>query len=384
VITGQTRRRWAVMSTAAAVLLCLHAAAPAVLTWAGGLGGDGDLPAPRVLLDRALRSAAVPFSGLATSRGSLGLPDLPLAGDVAAQFGGTTRTRIWWSAADRWRVDVLTPTGEQGIYDIGGQTWLWDYEKSTLTGVLGTPELRLPRPDDLDPPQLTRRLLSSGAAVDTVEGIGARRRIAGVQAAGIRIRPGDVRSTIGHVDVWLDPLSGLPVAVSVVDASGMQALASEFVDLDLAAPAASDVQVPSGPVATRTQTYAQDLAARISQSGRVVLPDRLAGFGASQPVLSGTAAYGTGLVRFAVVPVSRRRTNPDQLVSAVRASGAISASMPGGQTLLISSGALHLVVARADDRRTYVLTGLVDPQILLQAAGELVANPPPVRGARLP
>ena len=70
-------------------------------------------------MTRALASARVPHTGLAESSGSLGLPDVPELETVASQLGGTTRTRVWWAGPATSRVDVLTPTGEQGIYVAG-------------------------------------------------------------------------------------------------------------------------------------------------------------------------------------------------------------------------------------------------------------------------
>ena len=140
------RRRWAVLAAAVAVLICLPVVPAVAAMWASD--DPSTSPAARELLAKALRSKDVTYTGLAVSRGNLGLPDLPSAGAVTAALGGTTRSRVWWASRDLWRVSVLSPTGEQGTYDLGGQTYLWSYEQNSLTHISGVPQLRLPRADE--------------------------------------------------------------------------------------------------------------------------------------------------------------------------------------------------------------------------------------------
>ena len=59
-------------------------------------GAVSDPAALRALITQARASTDVGFVGLAEARGTLGLPDLPRLGDVAALLGGTTRAREWW------------------------------------------------------------------------------------------------------------------------------------------------------------------------------------------------------------------------------------------------------------------------------------------------
>ncbi len=377
VVTGQARRRWGVVLAAVAVLMCAPLVSAAATRWVTGSGGD-PASSSRDLITRAMNSQDVAYQGMATSRGNLGLPDLPSVDSVTAALGGTTRSRVWWSAENLWRVSVITATGEQGIYDRAGQTYLWDYEQNAITRVDGVPELRLPRADDLLPPQATWRLLAGTGPADRVEAIKGARRIAGAQAQGIRIRPGDTRSTIGHIDIWIEQQHGLPVAISIADANGVTALESQFSDLDFGQPAPALLRVPFHRGMQISDTPAPDLASRINRFGAFRLPDRLAGFGTSAPIVGGTATYGTGLVRFVVLPVMRR--NSDDWVDAARTGASEDRSLTGGEGLRITAGALNLVVARATTGATYAITGLVSPEILFQAAEELFAHPPARRG----
>jgi hypothetical protein len=377
VVTQQTRRRWATVAVGVACLLCLPTVTSAVTGLAGGLARS-QAPAPQVLMKRALASATIQHSGLAESTGTLGLPDLPQLTDVAAVLGGSTRTRVWWVGRQSWRVAVLTATGEQDTYVDHGRTTLWNYEEARLTEVVGTSAVRLPRAEDLLPPQAARRLLAGVGPGDRVQALPGRRSVAGLQADGLRIVPGDRRSTIGHVDVWLEAGRGLPVAIDVVDLRGTTALRSAFLDLELAAPEPAEVRIPPAPGAMHDSTDSPDLATRIQRfNGRRLpaLPGSLVGVATSDPIVGGTATYGTGLVRFIVSPLPGRLA--DQVLDATRTGGGTDLARPGGEALLVSSGLINLVVARTADRqRAYLLAGLVTGEVLGAAAGELLQLPP--------
>jgi len=372
VVTRTARLRWAAVAAGVGLIVCVPAVTAAIAGRAGG--GDDAATTPREWVARALGSARVPYTGLAESRGSLGLPDVPELESVVRQLGDVTRTRVWWAGPATSRVDVVTPTGEQGIYDAGGRTVLWDYERARLTDVLGDPPLRLPRPDDLVPPQAARRLLGGVGPGDEVTALPGQ-RVAGVATAGVRVVPGDPRSTIGRLDVWLDRGSGLPVRVDVVDDAGATSLSSRFTDLDLGAPDPAAIRPPTAPGAAHDTTTAPDLVSQIQRFRGVRLPGSLAGLPSGEFVTGGIVTYGSGLTRFAVQPLTGRLT--ESALDAVRA-GSRDLELPGGEARLVTSGAVSLVILRGDGaRRGYLVTGLVTPDVLTAAAGSLLADPPP-------
>jgi hypothetical protein len=356
------------------VLFCLPVATSAATSLVRGLTEEPvSTGSAQVLIRRALDSGSIAHSGLARSTGTLGLPDLPQLSDVASVLGGTTRTRVWWVRPESWRVDVLTATGEQGIYASAGRTVRWDYEQSRLSEVVGSPWIRLPRADDLLPPQLARRLLAGVGAGDRVQVLSARRSVAGVRAEGVRIVPGDRRSTIGRVDVWLDPERGLPVAVEVVDSRGVTAVRSAFVELKLAVPKSSTVRVPAAQGAQHDLTDAPDLVGRLQWFNAGPLPARLAGLTSSTSIIGGAATYGSGLVRFVVLPLPGRLA--DQLVDAARTGGGTELSLSHGQGVLVSSGLLNLVVVRGANQLSYLAVGLVSDKLLTEVAEGLAVQP---------
>src|SRR3954471_22882224 len=180
VVRADARRRWAAVAGLVALVLV-----PTAWVRSGGPRPGNDPASARDLLRRALASRSVAYTALGESRGTLGLPTLPRLGAVAELLGGTTRTRVWWSAPDRWRVDVLTGTGERGTYGTPGGVVGWDYERRLLQTVLGEPDARLPRADDLLAPQAARRLLAGVGPQDGVRRLpGAR--VGGRDSAGVR------------------------------------------------------------------------------------------------------------------------------------------------------------------------------------------------------
>jgi hypothetical protein len=172
----------------------------------------GDTVSASDLLTRVQTSRQVAYSGDVESDGSLALPVADQFTDVADLLGGRTTMRVWWRAADDFRVDKLTTTGETDLFQDRLGTTTWSFEADRAVRTLNS-RVRLPRTADLLPPALALRLLS-GAGPDQVTRLGSE-RVAGIEAPGLRLTPRDTRSSIGHVDVWVDPASGLALRVSV-------------------------------------------------------------------------------------------------------------------------------------------------------------------------
>jgi hypothetical protein len=375
VVSGTARRRWAAVVAGAAAIAGAVVAAPHA---EGALvGAATTTDAPQALLARALASGDVAFSARGSSRGTLGLPDLPRLGDVAALLGGTTTTRVWWRDSTAWRVDVLSASGEHDTYATSDGVIAWDYEDHDLDQVVGQPGARLPRADDLLPPQAARRLLGGVGSADRLEPLPAS-VVAGRRALGLRVVPADARSTIGSVDLALDAATGLPLSLTVVDRTGAVALVSELADVSIGVPAASVLTPPDPPGAQRHTTSAPGLASALDQTAPYLLPSSLAGLPVTRSLLPGSASYGTGLVRFSVLPLSRRAAGA--VLSNARSAGSAAVQVEGGEAVRIGSGLLHAVAARGDDgEHAYLVAGLVDPALLDQAVRDLLATPPPRR-----
>jgi hypothetical protein len=241
--------------------------------------------------------------------------------------------------------------------------------------------MRLPRVDDLLPPQAARRLLGALGPDDRVTGAPSR-RIAGRDAAGLRVVPASADATLGAVDVWLDAGSGLPLGVAVRDRAGGTAFESTFLGVDLRGPAAADVAVPT-PEGARIETGdAPDLVALVDRYARNAFPGALAGRERVAGLLAapsgqdqeqgGTATYGSGLARFVVVPLPPGPAY--DVLDAVRLRTSVD-DVPRGRLAVLTSGVVTAAVAVRDDgQESYLLAGLVTRDLLAAAAKDLLTN----------
>ncbi|WP_232796968.1 LolA-like protein [Blastococcus atacamensis] len=352
--------RWAVVAALVGALVAL----PSLI----GALPAADEPVGAVELRAAvLASADVGFSGYAESAGGLALPVTEQLGSVADLFSDRTTMRVWWRGPADNRVDVVTAGGETGIRRDATGTWTWEYERATATrAVLGP--LALPAPPDLLPSALGRRLLSE-ATEREVTRIGAR-RVAGRNALGLRLVPGQPASSVSHVDVWVDGGTGLPLQVQLfADAADRAAMDTRFLDLDLGTPAAATTAFAPPPGArVRSAQEAEVLLEAGRRIRTVPFPAQLAGLPRRtlQGVPPGIGLYGRGVTLLTVAPLPRR------LASGLRTT---LAQAPGavvdGSSVRVAAGPVGLMVVDVPGQGPYVLTGTVTVDALATAAAEV-------------
>ncbi|GAA3454837.1 hypothetical protein [Dactylosporangium matsuzakiense] len=347
VVRREARRRWSAVAGLVGVLV----AVPLVVAFA-------PVRAAAVTRDQVLAASDRPYQGYVETRGSVVLPDLPQLGELVGLFGGTTSMRVWHRNTDTWRVAVLDPVGERDTFRTPAATFGWDYGRNLWTETVGDPAVRAPRAADLTPPELARRLLRDAGADAEVRAL-APRRVAGIAASGLRVVPKDRDSTIGAIDVWADPRSGLPLLVDVPGA-----FTTRFLDVSADAPA-DDVLQPraaaSSGFASSTQS---EITSALNSVARANLPGDLAGRARVPGPVSAIAAYGSGLSRFVVIAVPGRLGQ--RTLNALRDGG----GAPITQGYLIRAGVLSIAVTQAG-RRTYLIAGFVTPALLTAAAGQL-------------
>src|SRR5437660_168930 len=290
-VTIQVVRRWAVVAAGVALLCGLPVIASALPVSVPQLTA-GQLRA------RILASADESYAGYAESNATFGLP--PVAGltGLTSLLNGATKMRVWQAAPDRWRVDVLSDAGERDTYQLGGgRSSIWNSGDQLLTEVRGRQTFRLPRPADLVPPALALRLLSEAGRQASYRVI-APVRVAGQRAAGLRVTPTDPASTVGRVDIWADPSSGLPLLVEIYGRGlGRPALKSQFFQVSPWHPDQRVLTPVRSPGTGFTVTGSGNLAGALSKLGLVALPAELAGR-IRQPVQPGfdeIGVYGGGL-----------------------------------------------------------------------------------------
>jgi hypothetical protein len=363
-------RRWLLVAAGAAALV----GAGTVTLPAGAVEVDAEGLRGRIA-DGPIR----PYVGYAESTGRLGLPQIPQLESVSTLLTTTTRIRAFVAGADRWRIDQVDNSGERDIYHVGSTEYAWDFGARQLTRIVGSTPLRLPRADDLAPPALARRLLRLGRA-EPVAALPAR-RVAGRDAAGIRLTPTDPTTTVGTVDVWSDvsgdPASALPLRVEVSARGGPPLLFSELQDVRDGAPDPSDVTPTVPPSAGNVAVNAADISGALRVLNAAPPPDRLAGrgrvalSGTPDAALPGVGLYGAGLAGFALVPVSGDIAR--RAVDGASAAGGATVQVPVGAAVSLTTPLLS-VLAWARGRGGVLLMGTVTPDVLQQAVTELPAR----------
>jgi hypothetical protein len=370
VVSAQARRRWSAVVCGIALLCAL----PAVIA---ALPAGGLTISAATLRARIMTSVSVPYQGYVESTVNLGLPQLPNFYDLSTLFDGTTDLYAWYRTSASWRTSVLTGTGENDIYQVGQLTYLWDYGHNVLTRVVGAEPVRLPRASDLLPPELARRLLAAASPADHMSRLPSR-RVAGVDAAGLRLVPADPATTIGAIDIWADPAGGLPLEVTITGRGASKpVLMTTFLQVTERRPAlATVIPAPApGVVVTTTSLPAVDRVLGGDGDGDhdgTAFPGQLAGLGRI-PILgglSGVAGYGAGFSRLVLLALPRG-TGSHVLNAAIQA-GAGTVALPGGTAVLIRTPLLNVLMLHVGFRReTYILTGAVTPALLESAGASL-------------
>jgi hypothetical protein len=353
----------------------------------GALPATSSSLTPRQVVAAARNSATVAHEGYVETTGTLGLPDLPRLGEVAALLGGTSHARVWWRSTTAWRVARVTTTGESDAYTWHGTLHTWDFEARRAATIVMSSPVRLPRMDDLLPPQAARRILAGLGSSDKVVALPAK-RVAGRSADGIRITPASAHTTVGRVDMYVDTATGLPLSLQLFPrGSSNPALTTGFLDVRMTRPSDA-VLTPRDPTGVPNDTVVvPDIAAAADVFAPYALPDELATFPRSRDLAGvGTGTYGEGLARFTVVPL-----NPDLGRSALHAAtdgGGLDLNIPGGTAVLLQTPLLNAVIAHGDREesppfegrgRSYLIAGTVDADTLTAAVTALFDNPPASR-----
>lgn len=354
-------RRWAVAALGTIVLLAAPIAVRALPA------DDTDVTAA-TLLARAQASGPVAYSGYVESVGTLQLPVTDQFSDLAALLGQRSRLRVWWRSADNWRVDALETAGETDLFHRGAMTTRWDYQAERATTSHET-DIRLPRSSDLLPPQLGRLVLRD-ARPEEVSRIDAV-RVAGVEAPGLRLVPTERQSTVDHVDVWLEPESGLPLRVAVfADGDDSAAVTTGFLELTMGTPPASVTRFTAPAGTSIDFDDVVDVTAAAQRYAPVIAPRRLAGLGPrpGPPDSGAVGEYGRGVTTMVAIPLWDDSAEPlrDQLG---RTPGVV-VGVGGAQSLSVGPLELLLTPELFEDH-SWLVAGTVTHATLLRAASQL-------------
>lgn len=317
------------------------------------------------LAQRVRASGAVAWSGDVATTATLQLPASASFAGLGQLLGENSQLRVWWGDPEHWRVDRIRGTGEADLVRSGQSSTRWVFESETAT-ITPVSTIRFPDASDLLPATLARSVLQ-GARDSELSALSGR-RVAGVDAAGLRLTPAPDSSTLSHVDVWVDPGSGLPLEVALYGADQRPVLTTALQDLTLGTPAARTITFD--PPASVQVDYEQsvDAAARANAYAPDDLPPTLAGLttrDGSDPEAVGI--YGRGPATVIVVPLRGRVAIP--LREQLRASAAAQLTSAG---VLAPVGPVNLMLTgNPFDGSGFLLAGTVTAATMQRAAAQL-------------
>jgi len=177
---------------------------------------------------------------------------------------------------------------------------------------------------------------------------------------------------VDHVDVWVDPDTGLALRVDIFGAGDTPAVTTTFLDLNTQPPAAADTAFTPPPNAEVYYDEAVDIAAAADRFAPITAPDRLAGL--DRRTTTGVGAvgqYGRGVARLIAIPLRDEDANPlrEQLLTT-------TSSRSRRRGVSVTVGPLGLLLTPdAYDRPTWLLGGTVTQRTLSTAARELAGGP---------
>jgi hypothetical protein len=354
--------RWLVVLFTAAALV----ATPVVIGTRPAT--PSDIPAVE-LAGRVRQSADVGWSGYVETSGTLQVPDNESFATLAQMLGENTQLRVWWRNAEDWRVDRIRATGETDLFRQQGYSIRWVFESQTAT-FSPVSEIRLPDASDLLPPTLARGLLQ-GARDDELGRLPTR-RVAGIDAPGLRLTPDEPATTVAHVDIWVEPNSGLPLQVELYGVGEQRpVLTTTLRELSLDEPSAETTDFTPADGVRVNYEQSLDVAAAANAFAPYDLPASLAGLNSRDGEDPGAVGiYGRGPTTLIALPLRGRVAGP--LLRQLSERGSAQFTDVG---TLAPVGPVGLLITPYRGRNgAFLLAGTVNSETLRQAAAELLAR----------
>ncbi len=319
------------------------------------------------LLQRIRDAENLPYSGYVEAEGGLALPMAQPFDEFVALSSAPSRLRVWWQDAATWRIDRLQPLGEESLYHEGDSTISWDEESLEATRTQDGLAL-IPETVDLLPPRLAAWSLDG---VDGVDGDDISRlppsRVAGVEAAGLRIIPAGGQATVRRVDVWADPDTGLPLRVQIWGPGRLPAVDTRFLDVEFAYPPeeVTTFRPPQGVFLAAGGSgligHIPGVYRSVSLAGLHLMPQH-----ATEPV----TRYGQGVTQLLVIALDDQVAEPLRHRLGVHPAAAVDR-----RGTWLSTGPLHLLLTPCvGHTASWLLAGTVDDQTLLRASRDVRAK----------
>lgn len=319
------------------------------------------------LAGRIAQSTSVGWSGYIETAGTLQVPDNDSFATLVQLLGENSQLRVWWRGADDWRVDRIRSTGETDLFRQGRGIVRWVFESETAT-YSPVSRIRLPDASDLLPTTLARSVLQ-GVRESELTSLPTR-GVAGIDAAGLRLTPNEKAATVGHVDIWADPVSGLPLLVELYGLGEQRPVITTTVrELKLGIPSETATHFTLAEGVRVNYEPSVDVAAAANAFAPYDLPASLAGLGSRNGVDPGAVGiYGRGPTTLIALPLRGQVARP--LRQQFQDRGGAQVTDVG---TLLPVGPVHLLITPYRGRGGgFLLAGTVTSETLQQAAAELL------------
>ena len=354
----------------AAAVVALIAAIPALS--AAGAPNLAPLTPAQVVV-KVQQAKPVDLWGTIDLKTSLGIPNLGALGgaiggnpdsrgfDPTSLLSGSHQALVWFAQPDKARLALLGDMSEVDVVHNGTDTWTWDsvtkkvvhYTKSpeaagSGTGAAESPETTNPAQPVKTPQQLADDLLAH-LDPSTVVSTAATTTVANQDVYQLVLTPRAPRSTVDHVIIAVDNVTGLALRVQIF-AKGQQTAALDlgFGDLHYATPAASNFRFtpPPGATVTNKTLGGHGAAPQGPDQGSTGAPDS----SANHPVTVGQD--------WTAVEIFPQAQIPAQYNEFLKAATPVSGAFGSGR--LVSSQLVNVLLL--DDGR--VAVGAVTPAAL--------------------
>jgi outer membrane lipoprotein-sorting protein len=318
------------------------------------------------LAGRIQQSANVGWSGFVETVGALQVPDSDSFATLGQLLGENTQLRVWWRSADEWRVDRLRSTGETNVFRQGWGMVRWVFESQTAT-YSPVSKIRLPDASDLLPATFARSLLQ-GVRENELTSLPTQ-RIAGIDAPGLRLTPKEMATTVGHVDIWADAASGLPLKVELYGLGDKRAILTTAVrELKLGPPPAASTRFTLAEGVRVVYEQSIDVVAAANAFAPYDLPPSLAGLSSRDGEDPGAVGiYGRGPTTLIALPLRGQVAGP--LRRQLQDRGTAQLTEVG---TLAPVGPVGLLITPRGRGSAFLLAGTVTAETLRKAAAELL------------
>lgn len=165
-----------------------------------------------------------PLTGTVVETTSLGLPQLPQAGNptsLSSLLTGSHTIKVYYLNAQHFRLSVQQPMSETDVIRSANTLWLWESTGNSVTEFTAPTTAqkhvmknKLPATPVLTPQQAANEILAA-VGKTTLVSVQDNVSVANEPAYQLVLKPKDHRSLIGRVVIAVDAKYGMPLKVQV-------------------------------------------------------------------------------------------------------------------------------------------------------------------------